>query len=99
MPETKEKFSQYTHSAVFAEVRVDEQLGVARVTRIVDAVAAGKIINPKTARSQIIGGVVFGLGMALHEEVDAGHMRSAVSRTATLAEYHVPSNAISRRSR
>jgi xanthine dehydrogenase YagR molybdenum-binding subunit len=90
--ETKEKFSQYTHAAVFAEVRVDEQLGVARVTRIVDAVAAGKIINPKTARSQIIGGVVFGLGMALHEESMLDH-RLGRFMNRNLAEYHVPSNA------
>ena len=90
--ETKEKFSQYTHSAVFAEVRVDEQLDVVRVTRIVDAVAAGKIINPKTARSQIIGGVVFGLGMALHEESMLDHkLGRFVNRN--LAEYHVPANA------
>jgi xanthine dehydrogenase YagR molybdenum-binding subunit len=57
-----------THSAVFAEVRVDEQLGLIRVTRVVSAVAAGRILNPKTAKSQIIGGVVWGIGMALHEE-------------------------------
>jgi xanthine dehydrogenase YagR molybdenum-binding subunit len=50
--------SRNTHSAVFAEVRVDEELGVVRVTRVVNAVAAGRIINPKTARSQILGGVV-----------------------------------------
>src|SRR5437588_10333784 len=57
-----------THSAVFAEVKVDEQLGVIRVTRIVSAVAAGRILNTKTASSQIMGGVVWGIGMALHEE-------------------------------
>ena len=50
----------YTPCAVFVEVRVDEELGVVRVTRVVDAVAAGRILNPKTARSQIIGGMVFG---------------------------------------
>jgi xanthine dehydrogenase YagR molybdenum-binding subunit len=90
--ETMEKFSQYTHSAVFAEVRVDEQLGVVRVTRIVDAVAAGKILNPKTARSQIIGGVVFGLGMALHEESMLDHTLGRFMNR-NLAEYHVPANA------
>jgi xanthine dehydrogenase YagR molybdenum-binding subunit len=90
--ETKEKYSQYTHSAVFAEVRVDEQLGVVRVTRVVDAVAAGKIINPKTARSQIIGGVVFGLGMALHEESMLDH-RLGRFMNHNFGEYHVPANA------
>jgi xanthine dehydrogenase YagR molybdenum-binding subunit len=90
--ETKEKFSQYTHAAVFAEVRVDEELGVVRVTRVVDAVAAGKIINPQTARSQIIGGVVFGVGMALHEESMLDHrLGRFVNRN--LAEYHVPAHA------
>ena len=67
-----------THSAIFAEVKVDEELGVVRVTRIVCAVAAGRIINPKTARSQILGGVVMGIGMALHEESFVDH-RSAAS--------------------
>jgi xanthine dehydrogenase YagR molybdenum-binding subunit len=47
-----------THSAVFAEVKVDEQLGVIRVTRVVSAIAAGRILNTKTATSQIVGGVV-----------------------------------------
>src|SRR5581483_2471640 len=84
--------SRNTHSAVSAEVRVDEQLGVVRVTRIVSAVAAGRIINPKTARSQILGGVVMGVGMALHEE---GLIDNRLGRfmNHNLAEYHVPANA------
>ena len=52
--------ARYTHSAIFAEVKVDEQLGIVRVTRVVNAVAAGRILNPKTARSQVMGGVVVG---------------------------------------
>ena len=52
------KFQRATHSAVFCEVRVDPEFGTVRVTRVVSAVAAGRIINAKTARSQIIGGVV-----------------------------------------
>ena len=91
-PETKKSYSQYTHSAVFAEVRVDEQLGVSRVTRIVQAVAAGKIINPQTARSQIVGGTVFGIGMALHEETMLDH-RLGRFMNHNLAEYHIPVNA------
>ncbi len=47
-----------THSAIFAEVKVDEQLGVIRVTRVVSAVAGGRILNTKTAHSQIMGSVV-----------------------------------------
>ena len=86
------KRARYAHSAVFAEVRVDEQLGIVRVTRIVNAVAAGRIINPKTARSQVMGGVVFGLGMALHEETHIDH-RFGRFVNANLGEYHVPANA------
>jgi xanthine dehydrogenase YagR molybdenum-binding subunit len=81
-----------THSAVFAEVKVDEELGVIRVTRIVSAVAAGRILNTKTARSQIIGGVVWGIGMALHEETLVDHNFGRIMN-ANIAEYHVPVNA------
>jgi xanthine dehydrogenase YagR molybdenum-binding subunit len=80
------------HSAVFAEVKVDEQLGVIRVTRIVSAVAAGRILNTKTASSQILGGVVWGIGMALHEETLIDHKLGRIMN-ANLAEYHVPVNA------
>jgi xanthine dehydrogenase YagR molybdenum-binding subunit len=52
---------------VFAEVKVDEDLGVIRVTRIVRAVAAGRVLNPKTARSQVMGAIVWGIGVALEE--------------------------------
>ena len=81
-----------THSAIFADVRVDEQLGVIRVVRIVIAVAAGRIVNPKTARSQILGGVVMGIGMAIHEETMTDH---AMGRfiNHSLAEYHLSANA------
>jgi len=89
---TRLRYTSYTHAAVFVEVRVDEDLGVVRVTRVVDAVAAGKILNPKTARSQIIGGVVFGIGMALHEEAMTDHQLGRVMNH-NLAEYHVPANA------
>jgi xanthine dehydrogenase YagR molybdenum-binding subunit len=91
-PEEDEKYSHYVHSAVFAEVRVDEQLGVIRVTRMVSAVAAGRILNPKTASSQILGGVVGGIGMALHEET-ALDPRFGRFMTHNLADYHVPANA------
>jgi len=81
-----------THSAVFAEVKVDEQLDVIRVTRIVSAVAAGRILNTKTASSQIIGGVVWGIGMALHEETLLDHKFGRIMN-ANIAEYHVTVNA------
>jgi xanthine dehydrogenase YagR molybdenum-binding subunit len=81
-----------THSAIFAEVKVDEQLGVIRVTRVVNAVAAGRILNPKTAGSQILGGVVWGIGMALHEETLVDHKLGRVMN-ANIADYHVPVHA------
>jgi xanthine dehydrogenase YagR molybdenum-binding subunit len=81
-----------THSAIFVEVRIDEQLGVIRVTRVVSAVAAGRILNTKTASSQILGGVVWGIGMALHEETLIDHRFGRIMN-ANIAEYHVPVNA------
>jgi xanthine dehydrogenase YagR molybdenum-binding subunit len=81
-----------THTAIFAEVKVDEQLGVIRVTRVVNAVAGGRIVNPKTATSQILGGVVWGIGMALHEETLIDHAFGRIIN-ANIAEYHVPVNA------
>ena len=84
--------AKLTHQAVFAEVKVDEELGQVRVTRVTAAVAAGRIINPKTARSQILGGVVMGIGMALHEETMIDH-RLGRFMNHNLAEYHVPVHA------
>ena len=81
-----------THSAIFAEVKVDEQLGVIRVARVVNTVAAGRILNTKTAGSQVMGGVVWGIGMALHEETLVDHNLGRIMN-ANIAEYHVPVNA------
>jgi xanthine dehydrogenase YagR molybdenum-binding subunit len=81
-----------THAAIFAEVKVDEQLSVIRVMRVVSAVAAGRILNTKTASSQILGGVVWGIGMALHEETLIDHRFGRIMN-ANIAEYHVPVNA------
>ena len=80
------------HAAHFVEVKVDEQLGVVRVTRAVSAVAAGRILNTKTAGSQILGSVVWGIGMALHEETLIDHRFGRIMN-ANIAEYHVPVNA------
>ncbi|TDQ97443.1 xanthine dehydrogenase family protein molybdopterin-binding subunit [Paraburkholderia silvatlantica] len=91
-PEPRQKeYSMATHSAVFAEVRVDETLGVVRVARVVSAVAAGRIVNPKTAANQIAGGVVWGIGMALHEQAQFDHTLGRIMNH-NLAEYHVPVN-------
>jgi xanthine dehydrogenase YagR molybdenum-binding subunit len=77
---------------VFAEVKVDEELGIIRVTRVVSAVAGGRILNAKTAHSQIMGAVVWGIGMALHEQTVLDHGFGRVMN-ADLAEYAVPVNA------
>jgi xanthine dehydrogenase YagR molybdenum-binding subunit len=86
------KFRRMVHSAVFVEVRVDEELGIVRVTRVVSAVAAGRIMNTKTAGSQIVGGVVWGISQALHEESHTDH-RFGRFMNHNLSEYHVAVNA------
>ena len=91
-PKIGSKYAHFSHSAVFAEVKIDEQLGIIRVTRVVNAVAAGRILNPTTARSQVLGAVVGGIGMALHEETLTDH-RFGQFMTHNLADYHVPVNA------
>jgi len=63
-----------------------------RVTRVVSAVAAGRIVNAKAARSQVIGGVVWGISQALHEETLTDH-RLGRFMNHNLAEYHVAVNA------
>jgi len=80
------------HSAVFVEVEVDEELGIIQVKRAVTAVAAGKIINPKTAESQILGGMIWGISKALHEEAILDHQFGKYMN-ANLAEYHIPVHA------
>lgn len=89
------KLKQYTraaHSAAFVEVEVDEQLGTVNVTRAVTAVAAGNIINPKTARSQILGGMVWGISKALREET-LTDFKTGRYVNPNLAEYHLPVHA------
>jgi xanthine dehydrogenase YagR molybdenum-binding subunit len=86
------KFRRMVHSAVFVEVRVDEELGIVRVTRVVSAIAAGRIMNTKTAGSQIVGGVVWGISQALHEESHTDH-RFGRFMNHNLSEYHVAVNA------
>ncbi|RZL16679.1 MAG: xanthine dehydrogenase family protein molybdopterin-binding subunit [Pedobacter sp.] len=86
------KYSRAAHSAAFVEVEVDEELGVINVTRAVTAVAAGKIINPKTARSQILGGMVWSISKALREEtITDHHMGKYMNQN--LGEYHIPVHA------
>jgi len=86
------KYSRATHSAVFVEVEVDEELGMVNVTRALTAVAAGRIINPKTARSQILGGMVWSISKALREETITDHNLGKYMNQ-NLAEYHIPVHA------
>ncbi|MDB6017222.1 MAG: aerobic-type carbon monoxide dehydrogenase, large subunit CoxL/CutL-like protein [Pedosphaera sp.] len=91
--EAKRKgYSFYTHAATFAEVKVDEDFGTVRVSRVVSAVAGGRILNPKTARSQVLGAVVMGIGMALEEESVVDHNLGRIVNH-NFAEYHVPVEA------
>ncbi|WP_434663225.1 xanthine dehydrogenase family protein molybdopterin-binding subunit [Paraburkholderia sp. A3BS-1L] len=88
----RSRYSLATHSAVFAEVRVDESLGQVRVERVVSAVAAGRIVNAATAANQVAGGVVWGIGMALHERAQFDHALGRVMNH-NLADYLMPVNA------
>ncbi|MEP6728353.1 MAG: xanthine dehydrogenase family protein molybdopterin-binding subunit [Bacteroidota bacterium] len=84
-------YSSHAFNANFAEVWVNNFTGMTKVKHFVAATAAGKILNQKTARSQIIGGVTWGIGMALTEEslIDS---RWGNFITRSFADYHVPSN-------
>jgi xanthine dehydrogenase YagR molybdenum-binding subunit len=80
------------HGAVFAEVKVDPDLGQIRVTRLVGAFAAGRIINPRLVQSQLHGGMIWGVSFALHEGASVDRRTGRVMN-ADLGEYHVPVNA------
>ena len=82
----------YSHGAVFAEVKVDPELFQMRVTRLVGAFAAGRIINPNLAESQLMGGMIWGISFALHEEAKYDR-RTGRIMNADLAGYHIPVNA------
>jgi xanthine dehydrogenase YagR molybdenum-binding subunit len=86
------RYSRHAFGAHFAEVLVDPQLGTIRVSRWVGAFDGGVILNSKTGRSQLIGGITYGIGMALLEEA---HVDAETGRVvnANLAEYLVPVNA------
>jgi xanthine dehydrogenase YagR molybdenum-binding subunit len=91
-PAVTSAHAMFSHGAVFAEVKVDPDLGQIRVTRLVGAFAAGRIINPKLVRSQYFGGMIWGISFALHEEALTDR-RTGRIMNADLAEYHVPVNA------
>jgi xanthine dehydrogenase YagR molybdenum-binding subunit len=91
-PAAQSTYAMHAHGVVFAEVKVDPDLGQVRVTRMVGAFAAGRIINPRMVRSQLFGGMIWGLSFALHEEAAIDH-RSGRIMNPNLAEYRVPVNA------
>jgi xanthine dehydrogenase YagR molybdenum-binding subunit len=90
--EEKQKFSMHAFGAQFAEVRVDPDLGEIRVSRFVGAFDGGNILNAKTARSQLIGGITYGIGMALLEETLVDAETGRIVNT-NVAEYVMPVNA------
>ena len=87
-----QQYSMHAFGAQFAEVHVNEDTGEVRVPRLLGVFAAGRIVNPKTARSQLVGGMTWGLSMALHEEsmLDP-HFGDYVNHD--FAEYHIATNA------
>jgi xanthine dehydrogenase YagR molybdenum-binding subunit len=89
--EERQRFSMHAFGAVFAEVAVDPDLCTVRVRRAVGAYGAGRIVNPRLARSQCIGGMVGGIGMALMEETVLDE-RDGQPVNASLADYLVPAN-------
>jgi xanthine dehydrogenase YagR molybdenum-binding subunit len=86
------QYSTHSWGAVFAEVSVDELLGMPRVRRILGVYDVGALFNEKLGHSQLIGGIVWGVSLALHEE---SHLDPRTGRIVNnnLAEYHVPVNA------
>jgi xanthine dehydrogenase YagR molybdenum-binding subunit len=88
----REKYATLAHGAQFVEVKVDPDVGTVRVTRAIEVTACGKILNPKASHSQEIGGVVWGIGMALQEATEIDHRYGRIMN-ASLQHYHVPVNA------
>jgi len=91
-PAAQSTYAMHAHGAVFAEVKVDPDLGQIRVTRLVGAFAAGRIINPRLVRSQLCGGMIWGVSFTLHEQAVIDP-RSGRPMNPNLAEYHIPVNA------
>jgi xanthine dehydrogenase YagR molybdenum-binding subunit len=91
-PGTAENYAAHAHGAVFAEVKVDPDLGQIRISRMVGAFAAGRVINPRMVRSQYYGGMIWGASFTLLESATTDP-RSGRIMNANLGEYHVPVNA------
>jgi xanthine dehydrogenase YagR molybdenum-binding subunit len=86
------KYALHSYGAQFVEARVNVDTGEVRVPRMLGLFSCGRIVNPRTARSQFVGGMVWGLSMALHEHSVVDHRLGHVV-THDLADYHVPSHA------
>src|SRR5882724_519140 len=91
-PAALSTYAMHAHGAVFVEVKVDPDFGQIRVTRMVGAFAAGRVINPHLVKSQLFGGMIWGMSFALHEEAITDR-RSGRIMNANLGEYHIPVNA------
>ena len=91
-PAHQANYAMFAHGAVFAEVKVDPELGQIRATRLVGAFAAGRVINPRMVRSQYFGGMIWGISFALHERAVADP-RSGRIVNANLGEYLIAANA------
>jgi xanthine dehydrogenase YagR molybdenum-binding subunit len=87
-----QRFSMHAYGAIFAEVAVDELLGTVRIRRVHGCYDAGRVINPKLAHSQAIGGIVGGIGMALLEGTHLDHRDGRIVN-ANMSDYLVPVNA------
>lgn len=90
--EKNDKVGFQSFGAQFCEVKIDPDLPLVRVSRFISVVDCGRVVNPKTGGSQIIGGVVMGIGMALEEET-VYDQHTGLPVTRNLADYHVPVNA------
>jgi xanthine dehydrogenase YagR molybdenum-binding subunit len=90
--EERRKYAMLAHGAQFVEVKVDPDLGTVRVARAIEVTACGRVINPKASHSQEIGGVVWGIGMALTEATEIDHRYGRIMNP-NLQHYHVPVNA------
>jgi xanthine dehydrogenase YagR molybdenum-binding subunit len=88
----EDEYSMHAFGAHFVEVRVDADTGEVRVPRMLGVFAAGRVVNPRTARSQLIGGMTFGLSMALFEHTVIDPRAGAIV-TDDLADYHLPTHA------
>ncbi|SFA98430.1 xanthine dehydrogenase YagR molybdenum-binding subunit [Poseidonocella pacifica] len=90
--DASKRHAMYSHGAVFAEVTLDPYVLQPRVTRLVGAFAAGRIVNPRLAESQLMGGMIWGISFALHEEALCDHRTGRIVN-GDLGGYHIPVNA------